>query len=86
MKILDPDIYYGKKIKVFSIRGVTTVGSFFGYNYDYDDDGNEFVEFDVERNDGILFGFTEGEVERIEILGEARELTPEERRDNDDFL
>ena len=68
MKILDSDIYFGKKMKVFSIIGIVTVGDFFGYNYDYDDDGNEFVEFDVEREDGFLIGFTEGEVERIEIV------------------
>lgn len=68
MKIPDPDIYFGKKIKVFSVNGIVTVGEFFGYNYDYDDDGNEFVEFDVEREDGFLIGFTEDEVERIEIV------------------
>lgn len=68
MKIPDPDIYFGKKLKVFSANGIVTVGDFFGYNYDYDDDGNEFVEFDVERKDGFLIGFTEDEVERIEIV------------------
>lgn len=68
MKIPDPDIYFGKKLRVHSSSGIITVGSFFGYNYDYDDDGNEFVEFDVERNDGFLIGFTEDEVERIEIV------------------
>lgn len=67
MKIPDPDIYFGKKIKVFSVNDIVTVGDFFGYNYDYDDDGNEFLEFDVEREDGFLIGFTEDEVERIEI-------------------
>lgn len=68
MKIPDPDIYFGKKIKVFSVDGIVTVGDFFGYNYDYDDDGNEFVELNVEREDGFLIGFTEDEVERIEIV------------------
>lgn len=68
MKIPDPDIYFGRKIKVFSVNGISTVGDFFGYNYDYDDDGNEFVEFDVEREDGFLIGFAEDEVERIEIV------------------
>lgn len=68
MKIPDPDIYFGKTIKVFSVNNIVTTGDFFGYNYDYDDDGNEFVEFDVEREDGFLIGFTEDEVERIEIV------------------
>lgn len=68
MKIPDPDIYFGKKIKVFSTNGIITIGDFFGYNYDYDDDGNEFVELDVEREDGFLIGFTEDEIERIEIV------------------
>lgn len=68
MKITDPDIYFGHKIKVFSVDGIITIGDFFGYNYDYDDDGNEFVEIDVEREDGFLIGFTEDEVERIEIV------------------
>ena len=39
MKIDDPEIYFGKKIKVFS-DGIVTVGELFGYDYDYDDDGN----------------------------------------------
>ncbi len=68
MKIPDPDIYFGKKIKVFSVNDIVTVGEFFGYNYDYYDNGDEFVEFDVERGDGFLIGFTEDEVEHIEII------------------
>lgn len=72
MKIPDPDIYFGKKMKVFSIGGIITVGSFFGYNFDYDDEGNEFVEFDVEREDGFLIGFTEDEIDRIEVIGDAK--------------
>ena len=34
-----------------------------------DDDGNEFLEFDVENEHGLLIGFTEDEIERIEIIG-----------------
>lgn len=68
MKIPDPDIYFGKRLRVHSSDGIVTVGGFRGYNYDYDDNGNEFVEFDVERDDGFLIGFTEGEIERIEII------------------
>lgn len=68
MKIPDPDIYFHKKIKVFSPNGIVTTGELYGYDYDYDDDGNEFLEFDVEREDGFLIGFTEDEIERIEIV------------------
>ena len=67
MKINDPEIYFGKKIKVFS-GGIVTVGELFGYDYDYDDDGNEFLELDVENERGFLIGFVEGEIESIEVL------------------
>ena len=26
-----------------------TIGELYGYDYDFDDDGNEFLEFDVEN-------------------------------------
>ena len=67
MKIDDPEIYFGKKIKVFS-DGIVTVGELLGYDYDYDDDGNEFLEFDVENEQGFLIGFSENEIDRIEVL------------------
>lgn len=68
MKIPDPDVYFRKKIKVFSPEGIITTGKLYGYDYDIDDDGNEYLEFDVENEDGLLIGFTEDEVERIEIV------------------
>lgn len=70
MIIEDPEIYFGKKIKVFSPDGYITVGELYGYDYDFDDDGNEFLEFDVENENGLLIGFTEDEIERIEIVEE----------------
>ena len=69
MIIKDPTIYFGKKIKVFSTSGRVTTGELYGYDYDFDDDGNEFLEFDVENEHGLLIGFTEDEIERIEIIG-----------------
>lgn len=39
----------------------------------YDDDGNEFLEFDVENADGFLAGFTEDEVDRIEVVDEGKQ-------------
>lgn len=68
MRIDNPDFYFGKKIRVHSPDGIITDGELYGYNYDYDDDDNEFLEFDVEREDGLLIGFTEDEIERIEIV------------------
>ena len=35
----------------------------------FDDDENEFLEFDVENESGFLIGFTEDEIERIDIIG-----------------
>ena len=46
-----------------------TIGELYGYDYDFDDDGNEFLEFDVENENGLLIGFTEDEIKRIEIVG-----------------
>jgi hypothetical protein len=69
MKIDDPDVYQGKLVKVYSTDGGITVGDFLGYNYDYDDEGNELVEFDVdETKTGYCIGFSENEVERMEII------------------
>ena len=70
MIIENPEIYFGKKIKVFSTSGRVTVGTLYGYDYDFDDDGNEFLEFDVEDENGLLIGFAEDEVDRIEIVKE----------------
>lgn len=67
MKIPDPDIYFHKKIKVYS-GDIVTVGELYGYDYDFDDDGNEYLEFDVENEDGLLIDFTEDEIDRIEVL------------------
>ena len=67
MIIENPEIYFGKIIKVYSTSGRITMGELYGY--DYDDDGNEFLEFDVENENGLLIGFTEDEINRIEIVG-----------------
>lgn len=69
MIIENPEIYFGKIIKVYSTSGRITMGELYGYGYDFDDDGNEFLEFDVENENGLLIGFTEDEINRIEIVG-----------------
>lgn len=69
MKIPEPEIYFYKKIKVYSDDTVT-VGELYGYDYDFDDDGNEYLEFDVENENGLLIGFTEDEIDRIEVLND----------------
>lgn len=67
MKIDNPDIYFGKKIKVYS-EDIVTFGKLYGYDYDFDDDGNEYLELDVENENGLLIGFTEDEIDKIEII------------------
>lgn len=71
MNIPAPDIYFGKRIRVYSPEGDFTEGNFFGFSYDYDEDDNEILDFDVMRDDGILIGFTENEISRIEVTGNA---------------
>lgn len=66
----DYDDYFGKKLAVYTKDGCT-VGDFYGYSYDYDDNGEEFVEFDLLPDGGSAdygFGFDEREVLKIEIL------------------
>lgn len=72
MTIPNPDIYFGKKLRVFCTDGIIIEGPFDGYNYDYDDEGNEFLEFDVTNEIGLHISLTEDEIERIEILGETK--------------
>lgn len=67
MRIEDPKIYFGKKIRVIGTDGSITTGELYGYDYDFDDDDNEFLEFDVNDENGIGYSFTEDEIERIEI-------------------
>lgn len=67
MKIEHPDIYFGKKIRVFSGEYVIT-GELYGYDYNFDGNGNELLEFDIEDKNGLLIGFTEKEIDRIEVL------------------
>lgn len=73
MKIPDPEIYVGKILRVYSPDGIITEGPFAGYDYDFDDDGNEFLEFDVDdASTGIGYSFTEDEIERIEVIGTTK--------------
>ncbi len=47
MKIPNPGIYFGKLLRVYCTDGMIIEGFFEGYNYDYDDAGNKFIEFDI---------------------------------------
>ncbi len=58
----------GLPFRAIYLCGRVTVGVLFGYDYDYDDDGNELLEFDVENEQGFLIGCIEDEIERIEVL------------------
>lgn len=69
MKIPNPDVYFGKTLRVYDVDGGITEGKFAGFNYDYDDEDNLFLEFDVDDSaTGLGISFTEGEIERIEVL------------------
>lgn len=68
MKILDPEIYFGKTLRILDADGGTTEDDFLGFNYDYDDNGKMFLEFDVDSASGIGISFTEDEIESIVIL------------------
>lgn len=68
MKINAPESYFGKKIKVIATDGQEIVGELYGYDYDYDDEGNEVLEIDVENDRGLLIGLTEDEIKSIEVI------------------
>lgn len=68
MKIDNPDAYFGKKIKVVSYKGIANIGELYGYDYDFDDNGIEFLEFDVAVGDGRIVSYTESEIESIEVI------------------
>lgn len=70
MKINAPDIYFNKKIKVVSPDGQELIGELYGYDYDFTDDGVEYLEFDVETENGMIVSYTEDEIESIEVLND----------------
>lgn len=68
MKIPDPEMYFGKTFCILDADGGITEGDFLGFNYDYDDNGKMFLEFDVDSPSGIGISFTEDAIESIVIL------------------
>lgn len=72
MNIPEPEIYFGKKIKVILVNAPPIVGELYGYDYDFDDDGNEYLEFDVENEIGLVASLTEDEIDSIEVLTKKR--------------
>lgn len=59
---------FDKRVKVHTNDGANTEGVFYGYNYDYDDDGKEIVEFDLLLDNGLMCGFSDFEVDYLEII------------------
>lgn len=55
-------------MRILDADGGITEGDFLGFNYDYDDNGKMFLEFDVDSASGIGISFTEDEIESIVIL------------------
>lgn len=70
MKIPDPEIYFGKKIKVILVDAPPIVGELYGFDYDIDDDNNEYLEFDVENENGLVASLVEEDIESIEVLND----------------
>lgn len=68
MKLPDPEMYFGKTLRILDADGGITEGDFLGFNYDYDDNGKMFLEFDVDSASDIGISFTEDEIESIVIL------------------
>lgn len=68
MKIPDPEFYFGKKIKITSPDGHVLIGELYGFDYDIDDNDVEYLEFDVEAENGLIASYTEDEIESLEIL------------------
>ena len=63
------DNHWEAPMRVFFSDGTVEDCKFFGYNYDYDDNGNEIMDIDFERiSDGMLIGGELSEIEKIEIL------------------
>ena len=67
MRINAPENYFGKKIKVIATDGQEIIGELYGYNYNYDDYGNAFVEIHVKNAQGFLIGLDESEIKSIEV-------------------
>lgn len=71
MKIPEPYDYCGKRVRIHTVDGDYCTGTFFGYNYDYDDNGEIFLEFDIETEKGLYYGFAEDEVDHIEVVARS---------------
>ncbi|MBM6936917.1 hypothetical protein H7U37_00020 [Pseudoflavonifractor phocaeensis] len=71
MKIKYPDDYFGKKLRIHDVDGNIYTGELYGYNFDYDDAGNQFAEIDLETASHII-GFTEMEIAHIEVLDDEK--------------
>ena len=70
MHIPDPDIYAGKRLAVYGDDGSVMYGYLYGFCYDYDDDDNPILDFDLlEDESGMVITYHEHEIERIEVVG-----------------
>ncbi len=77
MRIEYPDRYLGKKIRVYCDSGMAFTGTMMGYCFDYDDDGNELTEIDIDCNYYHVIGaagmsFVDTEITKIEVLDEEK--------------
>lgn len=70
MNIPNPNIYFGKKVRVFCADGDIVDGHFGGYCFEYDKSGGKYTEIDIVDSYGSTIGFDDYEVDRIEVIGD----------------
>ena len=52
MKIEDPDVYFGKRLRVYCNDGYILDGWLEGYNWDYEEPIDDFIPYDGKYDDG----------------------------------
>lgn len=59
---------YGEPLRLVFVDGGEGKYLFDGYSYDFDEDGNEFLELDFERLiDGLYICVTPAELQSVEL-------------------
>lgn len=74
MRIDNPDQYRGKVIRVYFLDGHASVdGEYDGFTTEYDDpDGRANISVDLIEESGWGYDLYEDEIERIEVIGDAK--------------
>lgn len=67
-----PEKFWNKRLRVSTADG-STIGTLYGYSYDYDDDGEQTLEIDLipegkDESCGYVIGFDSTEDVKVEVL------------------